>query len=275
MADEVITQAAPPAASPTPEASAPAAAPVETPSSSATAASSEVKPKTPAAAPIAETVLGKDDAPKPEAKAPEVKTEIKPTEVKPEAKPVEGEKPAEVKAEEKPAELPKFEWKMPEGVTVDQERVAEFNKELGEFINANKLEAKLGQEFGQKLLNRHVQEVQSVAEKVAQAYNKVWTDQTKTWLEDFKKDPEIGGNRQNTTTNAARDFIRKFGGTAEQQTELRTILEKTGLGNHKALIRVMANANLKLAEPKALKAEVPVNEEKSSLKTKMYGRKKS
>lgn len=274
MADEIAQPVAAPAVTPTPEVSAPAAAPVESVPSSAPAASSEAKPETPAA-PIAETVLGVVDAPKPEVKAPETKIEVKTPEVKPEVKPAEGDKPAEVKAEEKPVELPKFEWKLPEGVQVDQERVGEFNKELGEFIASNKLDAKLGQEFGQKLLNRHVSEIQSVAEKVAQAYNKVWTDQTKTWLEDFKKDPEIGGNRQNTTTNAARDFIRKFGGTAEQQTELRTILEKTGLGNHKALIRVMANANVKLAEPKAIKAEVPPVQEKMGLKAKMYGRKKS
>lgn len=274
MADEVVTQAAPPAATPTPEASAPAVAPVESVSSSTTAASSEVKSET-TAAPILETVLGSDDAPKIEEKPTEVKPVETKTEVKPEEKPVDSEKPVEIKQEEKPAELPVFEWKLPEGVTVEKERITEFNKELGEFAITSKVDAKTAQEFGQKLINRHISEVQSIAEKVAQAYSKVWQDQTKNWYDEFVKDPEIGGNRRDTTVNAAREFIRRHGGTEKQQTDLKSWLKTSGVGNHPGLIRIFANANLALAEPKPVKAETPVSQEKSSLKTKMYGRKKS
>lgn len=278
MADEQITPVAPAAPlTPAPQASAPA---VSSPVSEASGVASESKID-----PVQVTVLGAEDAPvQPEVKpsepvpevkpetAPEIKPEISP-EVKPEAKPAEGEKPSEVKAEEKPAELPKFDWKLPEGVTADQERIGEFNKELGEFLVTNKLDSKLGQEFGQKLLNRHISEIQSVAEKVAQAYNKVWTDQTKKWYDDFVKDPEIGGNRRDTTTDAAKQFMRSHGGTQEQQESLKNVLRVTGLGNHPDLIRLLANANIKKGEPKPLKAEAPPAQ-KMTLKQKMYGDKK-
>lgn len=278
MADEVIppTVTAVPT---TPEASAPAAAPVETSSSSAPAASSEVKPET-TAAPIMETVLGTDEAPKPEVKPTEVKPEAQPVEakpeVKPETKPVEGEKPVEVKAEEKPVEVPTYEWALPEGVQVDKDRIAEFNKELGEFALTSKADSKLMQEFGQKLVNRHIAEVQSIAEKITQAYNKVWTDQSKQWFDEFEKDPEIGGNRRDTTASAAKELIRRYGGTQEQQESLKSFFRTSGVGNHPGLIRLLANANLNRGEPSGpVKADAPAATEKMTMKTKMYGKRKS
>lgn len=277
MADE-LTPAATTVAPSTPEASAPAAAPAET-VSSVTAASQDVKPET-SAAPIAATVLGSDETPKPEETSAEVKPEVSPApqpEVKPEVKPEEKpseEKPVEQKPEEAVAELPTYEWKFPDGVQVDNERMSIVNKVFGEMERDGKISHEVVQKYGQQLADFHVAEVQSVAQKVASAYDKVWKDQTKSWYDDFVKDPDIGGNRQNTTTNAARDFIRRHGGTAEQQTEVRTILEKTGLGNHKALIRLLANANLALGEGKPLKAEAPPATPKN-LKQKMYGVKKN
>lgn len=278
MADEVIPLTVP-AVTPPPEVSAPAAAPVVSTTSPAPAPTQEVTPETPAA-PIIESVLGTDDAPKPEDKPAEVKPveptpEVKP-EVTPEApaeqKPVEGEKPVEAKVEA--PVFPAYEWQFPEGIKADPERLSEFNKELGEFALTSKVDGKLVQELGQKLINRHITEIQAVAEKVAQAYNKVWTDQTKNWYDEFVKDPEIGGNKRDTTVNAAREFIRRHGGTDEQKTALRTFLKTSGVGNHPGLIRLLANANLALAEPRPLRAEAPAPQGKQSLKTKMYGEKK-
>ena len=277
MADEQVTPAVPAATpTPAPETSAPAVSSPAPETSAASVVPTEVKVD-----PVQATILGADEAPaqpevKPAEPAPEVKPEVAPEvkpEVAPEVKPAEGEKPVEAQAEVKPVELPKFEWKLPEGVTVDQERIGEFNKEFGEFLVSNKLDAKLGQEFGQKLLNRHISEIQSVAEKVAQAYNKVWTDQTKNWYDQFVKDPEIGGNRRDTTVTAAREFITRHGGTPEQQAAIRTLMKTTGVGNHPALIRLFANANTKMGEPKPLTAQAPPAQ-KMTLKQKMYGDKK-
>jgi len=280
MADEIITNAAP-AATVTPEVSAPVAAPVETVSAPEP---SQVETKVETV--LEPTILGAEDAPKIEEKTAEVKPETKvetpevkteaqvetKPEIKTEEKPVET-KVEEVKAEEKPAELPAFEWQFPDDVTVDKERISEVNKLFGEFALSAKVDPKLVQGLGQQLMERHTSEIKKVAQIVAESYDKVWKDQTKAWRDAFIADPEIGGNKRDTTVTAAKEFILRHGGTPEQQTELRTILQKTGLGNHPALIRTFAKANLSMAEPRSLPADTPPTPP-TKLKNKMYGSKK-
>ena len=294
MSDETPVSAAP-AATQT-QSALPLEAPVSaqpTPSPSAEVSSAPVtstsEPTVLGAADATPSEVKTDEAPT-EAKIEEkVKTEIKTdsTEAKSETKVVEPDKkiedgaPKQPESKEKetssqsdePAPLPTFEpWKFPEGVQVDETRVGEFNKELAEFARDAKVEAKLVQGLGQKLIERHVSEIQSVAKTVAEAYNKVWTDQTKSWYEQFVKDPEIGGNRQETTTAAAREFIRKHGGTDEQQAEIRTLMQQTGIGNHPAVIRLFAKANANLAEGKPVIASKPPSAPQS-MKQKFYGKK--
>lgn len=244
--------------------------------------------------PVSETtVLGADApaeiAPLAEPPSPEVPAETpaepakdQPVVDKPtEAKQVDGaDKPQpEVKDKEEssqsdePAPLPSFEWQFPEDVTVDQEKVKEVNELFGKFAVENKLEAGLVQQLGQKLIDRHSAEIKKVATLVADAYEKTWRDQTKNWRESFEKDPEIGGKRQNTTVEAAKEFIRRHGGTPEQQTEIRTIMDKTGLGNHPALIRLFAKATVAMREPKAVPATSPPPQGNKSRTQKFYGKK--
>lgn len=213
----------------------------------------------------------------------EVKSDVKP-EIKAEAKPTEekkadgAEKQPEVKKEEvsqsdEPAPLPSFEpWAIPEGVEIDQAKLGEFNNDLAQFAVEAKVDAKLLQGLGQKLLDRHLANAQAVAQQIADAYDKVWKDQTKSWYEQFTKDPEIGGERQEKTTAAAREFIRKHGGTAEQQAEIRTLMQRTGIGNHPAVIRLFAKATANLSEGKPVPAGKPPGQPQSR-KNKFYGSK--
>lgn len=273
----------------------PAPAPVESASPAPTASPAP-------AADIQVTILGADapvesvsqEAPKVEAKV-EVKADapVEPAKdsqpadktVQAEKKTADGaEKTTQPEAQKKeegsqsdePAPLPSFDaWVFPENVIVDQTRVGEFTKQLGEFALEAKLDPKVLQTFGQKLIDRHVAEVQTVAQKVAEDYDKIWKDQTKSWYDAFTKDPEIGGKRQDTTVNAAREFIRRHGGTDEQQTEIRTLMQKTGLGNHPALIRLFAKATIAMREPKAVPAQAPPVQQNKSRTQKYYGKKTS
>lgn len=293
MADEIVTSAAPTAAQPSVESAAPAAL-----AEKVVATAPEVK----VAAPIEPTILGFDDVTeKPEEKkevdAPVLEPEKKPdadTEVKtdtPDSKPTEkpvdtekkiddgaekqpeAEKKEESSQSDEPAPLPSFEpWQFPEGITVDEARVAEINKMFGEFERDAKVEHSVLQKFGQQIIDRHVSEVTAVAEKIKEAYDQAWKDQTKNWREQFIKDPEIGGNRQETSTAAAREFIRRHGGTPEQQAEIRTVMQTTGLGNHPAFIRLFAKANVNLAEPTLVPAGKPPAQPQSR-KQKFYGKK--
>lgn len=309
MADEQLTSAAQAAAPNSTSAAAPAATSTETSSASQTPPAATTNTQSTTAP--ADTVLGdgtaadgadqnkselsktdkvetKIDTTQPE-KKPEEKTDVKPeakeavkTDAQADNKTADGadkevkqpeaEKKEEASQSDEPAPLPSFEpWTFPEGVTVDEAQVGDFNKMLGEFVNEGKVDKAIAQKFGQQLIDRHVSDVKAVAGKIAEAYDAAWKQQTIDWFSQFEKDPEIGGNRMQTTAAAAKDFIRKHGGTEEQQTEIRTILRKTGLGNYPPLIRLFANANRNLAEGEPVPASsAPSTEPAKTLKQKMY-----
>lgn len=192
----------------------------------------------------------------PKAAAPEVK-DTAPAEVKaaapaPETKKEEGSQSAE------PAPLPTYEaFTLPEGITADDATLGEFTKQLAEFETHTKADHAAVQEFGQTLVNRHVAEQLALTQRITEHYQNAWEKQGNDWKDAFEKDPEIGGNRRDTTLNAAQEFIRTHGGTEEQQNEFRQLMDTTKIGNHPALIRLLAKANMALSEGKPLAAPKP------------------
>ena len=292
MTDEVVSSPAPEAApvvstqpvSGTAEAS--IVAPVETVLGAPDApveAATEVESGTEAAPEIKEVAPEVKPEPTPEVKTEaETKPEVKP-EVKPETKPAdasadktqpEGEKKEESSQSDEPASLPSYEpWKFPDNVKIDEAQIGEVNKMFGEF----ELEAKVDphaamQKYGQQFLDRHIAGVQAAINTLAEAYQQSWKDQTKNWYESFVKDPEIGGEKKDASAAAAREFIRRHGGTAEQQNELRKVMQDTGIGNHPAFIRAFAKATVDLSEGKLVTATKPPAPPQSR-KQKFYGSK--
>lgn len=254
MPDQVTPTVAPvqapvEAVQPTPVAVAPVVAPVvETPPTAVVEA-----PKAP------ETVLGEA---------------LKPAEVKP----VEA-KPAEVTTEitpdsksDEPAPLPVYDpFTLPEGVTLDKERSDKFTGILSELEKSGKVDHALMQQFGQKAVDFHLDEVKRVTAEIQDLYAKTWEKQKIEWKDSFLKDPEMGGNRFQTTVDSALTFIRTHGGTPEQQTEFRNLMEESGLGNHPAMIRLLASAGRAMSEGTPLAAQRPVPAVKSRIET-MYGK---
>ena len=278
----------PVAPNPVPEAPiAPASAPVE----SSPAVVETVAPSVESAP---STVLGADDAPsavepvvEADIKSDDVKTtetvETAPKEVTPEApkesadksaeKQPEGEKKDEASQSDEPAPLPTYEpWKLPENMTVDQSKLDEVTKMFAEFERDTKTDHALVQKFGQQIIDRHIENVQAAISKLTEAYQESWKQQTKDWYDAFAKDPEIGGPKKEVSAAAANEFIRRHGGTSEQQASLRQILEKTGLGNHPDIIRTFAKATSNLAEPKMIPAGSPPAAP-TTRKTRFYGKK--
>ena len=117
----------------------------------------------------------------------------------------------------------------------------------------------------------HVAEVQKTVERMARVQAESFERKKQEWRQAFVNDPEIGGNRQQTTVEAAKKVIADHGGTPEQQAEFRDILEKTGLGNHPSMIRLLANLGTSFKEPGPLAASVPVREQLSKTQ-KLYGK---
>lgn len=251
-------------AAPAPVASEPATTPSVSPAAEPPVVAAPAVTPEPAASTLPPTILG--EAPKPADKTAEVK-------------PAEGDKPAEAPKVEpsqsaEPAPLATYEpWTLPEGVTLDEAKSGEFNKLLGEFQANTKAEQASVQKFGQELVSRHVAELKGTIEKVQQSYQTAWTKQTEDWKQAFISDPEIGGNRQETTVAAANEFIATHGGTPEQQGAFRKMLQDTGIGNHPEMIRMLSNAknSAQFSEGKPLPGNVPTL--KPSRSQKFYGKK--
>lgn len=231
--------------------------------------------------PVVETVVETppeektSDTPKEtsDAKADEAKPEIKEGDKAEVSDTVSEDKPAETKTDN--AALPTYEaFVLPEGITVDEARIGEFTSMLGSFESISKAPHEEVQKFGQALLDYHVSRVQDTVTDLTKAYNQMWEKQKNEWRDQFEKDPEIGGNRKDTTVAAANNFIRTHGGTDEQQKEFRQVLEKTGLGNHPAIIRILANAGISKnhTEGSPLPAQAPAPTKMGKIE-KMYGSK--
>ena len=173
----------------------------------------------------------------------------------------EGAPETEASQTEDPATPPSYEpFNLPDGAqTIDNEKLGQFTEILGKF--------KAPQELGQELVNMYVAEVKDTLARVEKVQAEAWDKQKLAWKEAFIADPEIGGNRQETTVNAAREFITTYGGSPEQQTEIRQMMETSGLGNHPAMIRLLSAANLALSEGKPLPARAPVSQPKSKIQT--------
>lgn len=195
------------------------------------------------------------------------------------------EKPAEVKLPEAvtapveqkkeegsqsvdPAPLPSYEaFKLPDGASLDNARLGEFTKELGEFQNLTKADQAQMQEFGQKLVDRHVAEITRLNEFYANS----WEKQKSDWRQSLEKDPEIGGNRYETSLNAAVEFVKTHGGTKEQQQEFWELMDRTGAGNNAAMVRLLAKANSAMSEGRPLPASLPMPQPVSKIKAR-YGK---
>lgn len=173
-----------------------------------------------------------------------------------------------------PAPPPTYEaFTIPEDVSLEPERLKEFTDILGEFEGKTKADHAFVQEFGQKAVDFHVTEVKKTVEALNKSLAESWENTKTEWKDSFMKDPEIGGNRWQTTVDAASNFIRTHGGTAEQQSEFRKLMDMSGVGNHPAMIRLLASAGRAMSEGRPLAATSPVSPPKSKVAT-MYGNNK-
>ena len=206
-----------------------------------------------------ETILG--EALKPVepvlAPVPETSTEVKPT---------------EGGQSDEPAPPPKYEpFALPEGTTFDEARMGEFTKLLSGLELDGKASHDVVQKFGQEAVNFHINEVQKAVQETTKFYQTSWDKQKTDWKTATLNDPELGGNRIQTTVDSALNFIRTHGGNAEQQKEFRDLMETSGLGNHPVILRVLSNAGRAMSEGAPLAATRPASAPKSKVAT-MYGK---
>lgn len=143
-------------------------------------------------------------------------------------KPAEGEAAKDGENKDDKGTVPeKYEFKLPDGVTLDEGRAAEFStvaKGLG-----------LSQEQAQKLVDLDVKRAQDQANAHAET--------VKGWANELKADKEYGGDNLTATLASCKQVMDKFASPA-----LREYMDATGLGNHPELVRFVARIGKGLSE---------------------------
>lgn len=270
---ESTSSPAPGAAQPEPTSGTPAGTVDAVPAASSAEAVTETPVET-----AAQPSLISEAKPEPEVKADD-KVEDKPKTEEPKETKVEEPKKDEPKAEEKPEEKaeekpeekkpeevkpPVFEkYKVPEGVTVDETRIGAFNDILGDIetrIAADPAQAHGAmQDLGQKLVDFHVSEMATAAERAARHQREHWDRTREGWVSDFRADGEIGKNRADTTLGMIGSLIDMYGthAGAEKVTQLRDTFTMTGAGDNPEVIRFMHWAASRLVETRRIVVPQP------------------
>ena len=133
-----------------------------------------------------------------------------------------------------------YDLKMPEGVTVDPERMTEFAsiaKEIG-----------LTNEQAQKLADLSATWSETDVKAAEAARDKQLNEMQDAWKEEFKKDPK----HQEILVMAKRAVNRLAPEGDESMSQVRGLLQGSWLANHPGMIRMLAKVGALLSEDKFL-----------------------
>lgn len=270
------------AVAPAPDA-APAVAPAETPKAepSLLAAADSAKAKEPAdtkpevkpeAAADAKPADGKEPAK--DAKSDAKETPEKPVqEASKDAKPAadaaadakpDGKEPAKEAAVEKPPAHVYEAFKVPDGTKLDDERVSAFTG----ILENPELDY---QGRGQALMDMHIAELQRVSNQISQNQREVWTAYQTRQKDEIRNDPDVGGNRIETTLGRAKAMIEEFGGTDQQVASTLEALSYTGMGNNVGLVRVLNKVWEMLSEGTYVPPNQPSARTPTTVAERWYG----
>lgn len=216
----------------------------------------------------AETAKPATDAPKPDAAKPDAaKDPAKDPAAAKEG--AEGKKDEAAPASEALAEKPQARtyepFKAPEGVKLDDKQVTTFTSLLEDAELSH-------QDRAQKLVDMHVGEIERVIKEQRTNQLNAWSDFTDKLKSDFKNDPELGGNRQETSLGQAKYVIEQLGGTPAQVADMIGMLDHTGMGNHVGLTRLLNTVYERfLAEAKPVPGSAPTRAARGNFQDVMYG----
>jgi hypothetical protein len=238
---------------PAPAAAAPEAKiPESTPSllAAADAGKREGAPK-PADTPPPDGANKAEPAPQAEKPAEEVKA-------KPEGEPAAA--PDEALAEKPPA-LPTYDaFKVPEGQKLSDKELGQFTELLGKFETETKLDHGKAQEFGQRMIDFYLADVQRIGTEIQQRLEtnqrEVWARYNETEIGQLKADPEIGGTRLDEKLGNAKYVIEQFLPKADQE-RLLTKFDNGGVANSVELIRMLNNIYERYREPNSVAPNPP------------------
>lgn len=136
---------------------------------------------------------------------------------------------------EPPAGAPeKYEFKLPEGLQLNEEVSGSFEKFAREL--------NLPQDKAQAVVDMGAQLVQQVAAQQAEAYQQ----QQQQWVSEIRQDKEIGGDALPQNLAYAAKVLDTFA------PDLRQVLDETGMGNNPALIRAFVKIGKAISEDRLI-----------------------
>lgn len=171
--------------------------------------------------------------------------------------------PSEPKKEEggqsaEPAPLPTYEaFELPEGIQFDEKELGELTKVLGEFELETKADHAKVHGLAQRLITQHVTALTETATRINDHYVNAIEKQKTEWKDAIETDPELGGNRKDTTKANVQRFLQAYGGAAEDRAAFSQWMNESGVGNYPPLVRMIAKAGEMLAEGTPLPATKP------------------
>lgn len=139
----------------------------------------------------------------------------------------------------KPAQVPeRYDFKMPEGITLDAEGTESLTKvarELG-----------LSQEQAQKVADLGAIHTQRLQKAFADSQVKAWDEARGKWVESIQADKEVGGAKFNESKELALRAVSKFA-----DKELMDLFS-AGWGDNPALFRAFVKIGKALGEDRAI-----------------------
>ena len=156
------------------------------------------------------------------------------------------------KKEDAPADKT-IELELPEGSKLqpaDVDKIASFAKEHG-----------LSKDAAQALLERE----SAVVQQRDEAALAQLAEQSDAWKQEILADKDFGGEKAAETAQLAHDVAKRFGSEV-----FVSELERTGLGNHPELVRMLARIGKAMAPDKLRGSGVPPGSQKKSTESKLY-----
>jgi hypothetical protein len=155
--------------------------------------------------------------------------------------PVEGEpKPVEVAPVVVPEPIVYEPPTLPEGVTLANERLAEFDTVIAQ--------SRVPPEARQQLVDMFIQERRGWEQEAARQQQDVWAQTRQAWRDQITSDEQLGGAAYQTSRAKAIQMIDQFVAPAHR-AEFENALLATGMGDHPAMFRFLNNLHRKFGAP--------------------------
>lgn len=146
----------------------------------------------------------------------------------------------------------KYEFKMPEGVTLDEGMAAQFDP------IARKLN--LSNEQAQELVDLYAAQ----RSQDAQAFQAKQAEQINGWKQSVLADKEIGGDNLKPSLASAQSVLKRFVPNDDEFKSLMGDLDSSGFGNHPGIIKLLARIGSAMGEDTSLKNGKPAGSQQVS-----------